>query len=203
MKIYKKMYVLDLLLLLTILLLTSCLYEYPVYSTTSRKDKGIIIWDLYGIKSIAIALPTTMPSLNNTYKMEDSEYRKFDTILYSYVGTEAKKAIQETDKYTVVTDRKDADAILDCDIISIHREREVSSGKGYSVSGYKYIVIYNIIIKRTSDGTIIDDTAGIGDVIVWDANSMYGMFPGFIKEQHLKRLINVDFRQLLGMDPRR
>jgi len=174
----KKIYLQFTILLLVILLLGGC-------ASTARKQ--VELWDVSGIRSIAIIPPTTMGSEDRLHKNTDLE--KINHNLSAYIGTEAKKIIQESGKFTIVTDSKAADAILDCDIISVNRKHNSGyrSSSGQYYENYEYTVIYNIFLKRTSDETIIGDSAGMGQVI----NNFYGSFKDLIHIDHLRQALGV------------
>jgi len=176
----KRIYVQFTILLLVILLLGGC-------ASTARKQ--VELWDVSGIHSIAIIPPTTIGQVDRFNKNTDIE--KYYQVLRAYIGSEAKNIIQESGKFTLATDSKAADAILDCDIISVNRKRnDYRSRDGQYYENYEYIVLYNIFLKRTSDGTIIGDSAGMGRESATMAS--------------YKDLIHIDqLRQALGLPARK
>jgi len=160
-------------------------------ASTSRKQ--VETWDVSGIRSIAIIAPTTMKNQSKGLEREDSEFvKQFSQMLYELFGSKAKAIIQESGKFTLVTDSKQADAILDCEFISVNRERFTDRNSNVTISGYEYNVVYNIFLKRTSDGVIIGDSAGFGQERHGD--SAWG------RDGYLQRLLHTDhLKEALGI----
>jgi len=159
-------------------------------ATCTMPRKQVEIWDVSKVRTIAIIPPTT-GNFKETSRIDSGVSEQS---LYGYVGKIAKDIISESGKFIIVADSKDADAILDCDIISLHHNRYSEQGERGLIYINSYDVIYSIFLKRSSDGAIIGDRAGTGSTSVYEGGG------GIIGEGTYKRLINMDrLREVLGI----
>jgi len=199
------------IVLILFIQLVACAFAPSTYGDRKQIEE----WDMSGVISIAIPvtrqpyaipdsllsdIPATLRSrIQTSVHTADIYYNISEYSLCAYVGSEAMKIIQEIGKFTVVTDSKTADAVLECDIISVHEEPAnwVKVDRfGYSENMYRsyWTVIYNITIKRTSDGSIIGDCAGIGHTYINREHA------GMANSKNFKELINIThLRQALGI----
>jgi len=162
---------------------------------TPYAREQVEIWDVSSIKSIAI-IPHSTEGTFELDVTDSGSIVEFRQLLYRYIGKEAKKIIQETGKFRFVLDNEGADAILNCDIISIDRW----SDRDQNGSGYQYRVVYNISLIRTSDGIIIGDNAGMGETRI----ASYGTNRYIVKEFHLVPLIHINhLRQAFGLSAKK
>jgi len=186
MKKYTRSYLQLLISLIAILQLIACASN----SQTYRERIQIDIWDMSNVRKIAIVPQTTLPS----YYFSGTDERNLEQFLCAYIGTEAKKIFEETKKFTIVSDSKDADAILNCDVISVLIEKSshpFSNSLG-NYDEYTYSVIYNIFLVRTSDGSIIGDCAGQGsDYYRSVSNYKYVPYSNLINMNHLRQALEL------------
>jgi len=188
----KKMYMLFFSLLVLLQIVACAITSAPV-----RKQP--VIWDVSGVSRIAIVpVPTIdFSDKSSSWALSSDEYtQQLESMLKVYIWSEARKMLQETGKFIIVNDSKDADAVLDCDIISIHRE----DGRNWTPQGADYYqewsVVYNILLKRTSDGAIIGDCAGMGQRRKSSDRSDYV----FISATDISILIHINhLKQALGI----
>jgi len=186
MNTYKKWYINYTLLLLAIFQLVAC----------SMPQKQIEIWDISSVKRIAIIPPTT-GNFNEKSKIVGGVTEQS---LYGYVGKIAKDIILESGKFVIVEDSKDADAILDCEIISFLR----NSQHYQDADEHSFNVIYSIFLKRTIDGVIIGDRAGTGFASYRSPTGPGYNIGGAGPQSNYKDLINMDrLREVLGIATQR
>jgi len=175
-----------LLFLLVILQLVAC-------STTTKQVER---WDVSSVKHIAIIPPST----GNFKESQKLGYADGEQSLYNYVGKIAKDIIQESGKFIFVEDSKDADAILDCDIISFLRNRRSYQDERGTYYDNSYNVIYNFFLKRTSDGIIIGDRAGTGFAHVREPRGNEILMGGGSQSSY-NNLVSMDrLREVMGIE---